>query len=161
MGLILCSSFSYTSLRGSDEEPSDIGSPGVIVYGYDGLIMHLVAPPSSDYVPGPKHPPSPDYVPGLEHPPSPIYVPNPEYLEYLVLSRDEASMEDQPLLNNTSLTSLSLGYVTDSDLIKDLEDDPEEDHADYPADKAYGENESSDDDKDDNDADDEDEEASK
>ncbi|GJV53352.1 putative reverse transcriptase domain-containing protein [Tanacetum coccineum] len=31
-----------------------------------------VAPPSSDYVPGPEHPLSPDYVPGPEHPPSPV-----------------------------------------------------------------------------------------
>nr|GEW56760.1 hypothetical protein [Tanacetum cinerariifolium] len=48
---------------GSDEEPSDVGSPRVIVYGYDGLPMHSVAPPSPNYVPGPKHPPFLDYVP--------------------------------------------------------------------------------------------------
>ncbi|GKG59966.1 hypothetical protein Tco_0609630, partial [Tanacetum coccineum] len=53
----------------SDEEPTDIGSPGVIVYGYDRLLMHLVDPPSPDYVPGPEHPLSPNYVPGPEHPP--------------------------------------------------------------------------------------------
>ncbi|GJZ90362.1 hypothetical protein Tco_0662289 [Tanacetum coccineum] len=35
--------------EGSDEEPSDIGSPGVIVYGYDGLPMHSVAAPSPNY----------------------------------------------------------------------------------------------------------------
>ncbi|GKE76729.1 hypothetical protein Tco_1542849 [Tanacetum coccineum] len=43
------------------------------------------APPSPDYVLGPKHPPSPDYVPGPEEPEqaplSPDYVPEPEYLE--------------------------------------------------------------------------------
>ncbi|GKD14962.1 hypothetical protein Tco_1199369, partial [Tanacetum coccineum] len=55
---------------GADEELSDGGSPRVIVYGYDGLPMQPVAPPSPDYVPGPKHPPSPDYMPGPEHPPS-------------------------------------------------------------------------------------------
>ncbi|GJX28147.1 hypothetical protein Tco_0236226 [Tanacetum coccineum] len=55
---------------GADEELSDGGSPQVIVYGYDGLPMQLVSPPSSDYVPGPKHPLSSDYVPGPEHPPS-------------------------------------------------------------------------------------------
>ncbi|GKF91577.1 hypothetical protein Tco_0275278, partial [Tanacetum coccineum] len=41
----------------------DVGSPGVIVCGKDGLPMHSVAPPSSNYVPRPEHPPSPDYVP--------------------------------------------------------------------------------------------------
>ncbi|GJX01780.1 putative reverse transcriptase domain-containing protein [Tanacetum coccineum] len=55
---------------GADEELSDGGSPQVILYGYDGLPMQLVSPPSSDYVPGPKHPLSSDYVPGPEHPPS-------------------------------------------------------------------------------------------
>nr|GEZ35107.1 hypothetical protein [Tanacetum cinerariifolium] len=73
------------------------GPPRVIVYGYDGLLIEPVAPPSPDYVPGPKHPPSPDYVPGPEHPPSPIevpYVPEPEYTEYLAPSDDEAPLED-------------------------------------------------------------------
>ncbi|GJW80028.1 hypothetical protein Tco_0144003 [Tanacetum coccineum] len=85
---------------GADEEVSDGGTPRVIVYGYDGLPMQPVAPPSPDYVPGPEHPASPDYVPGPEHPPSPIeipFVPEPEYPEYLVPSEDEAPMEDQPL----------------------------------------------------------------
>ncbi|GJX56633.1 putative reverse transcriptase domain-containing protein [Tanacetum coccineum] len=60
---------------GADEEISDGGSPRVIVYGYDGLPMQPVDPPSPDYVPGPEHPSSPDYVPGPEHPPSPIEIP--------------------------------------------------------------------------------------
>nr|GEW19478.1 hypothetical protein [Tanacetum cinerariifolium] len=74
------------------------------------------------------HPPSPDYVPGLEHPPSPVYVPMPEYSEYLVSSRDEAPMKDQPLPDEASPTALSPGYVANFD----PEEDPEEDHADYP-----------------------------
>ncbi|GJZ65890.1 hypothetical protein Tco_0622586, partial [Tanacetum coccineum] len=41
----------------SDEEVSDGGTPRVIIYGYDGLPMQPVAPPSPDYVPGPEHPP--------------------------------------------------------------------------------------------------------
>ncbi|GJT03496.1 hypothetical protein Tco_0824665, partial [Tanacetum coccineum] len=57
---------------GADEELSDGGSLRVIVYGYDGLPMQLVAPPSPNYVPGPEHPPSPNYVPGPKHPPSPV-----------------------------------------------------------------------------------------
>ncbi|GKD78955.1 putative reverse transcriptase domain-containing protein, partial [Tanacetum coccineum] len=43
----------------SDSE--DGGSPGVIVYGYDGLPMHPVAPQSPDYMSSPDHPPSPIY----------------------------------------------------------------------------------------------------
>nr|GEV11180.1 hypothetical protein [Tanacetum cinerariifolium] len=112
--------------------------------------MHLVAPPSSDYVPGPEHPPSPDYVPGPEHQHSSVYVPEPEYPEYLVPSRNEASIEDQPLLDDPSPTALSLGYVADSD----LEEDPKEDHADHLADGEDCDDESS------NDDDDEDEESS-
>ncbi|GKB58783.1 RNA-directed DNA polymerase, eukaryota, nucleotide-binding alpha-beta plait domain protein [Tanacetum coccineum] len=114
-----------------------------------------VAPPSPDYVPGPEHPPSPDYVPGPEHPPSPVevpYVPEPEYPEYLVPADAEAPLEDQPLPADASPTALSPGYVADSD----PEEDPEEDHADYPADGGDDDDEPSDDD--DDDTDDEDEE---
>ncbi|GJZ29556.1 hypothetical protein Tco_0574203 [Tanacetum coccineum] len=35
------------------KKPSELGSPGVVVYGYNGLPMHLVHPPSPDYVPLP------------------------------------------------------------------------------------------------------------
>ncbi|GKD19929.1 hypothetical protein Tco_1209087 [Tanacetum coccineum] len=84
-------------------------------------------------------PPSPDYVPGPEHPPSPNY-------EYLVPSDAKAPIEDQPLPDDASPTTLSPAYVADSD--------PEEDPVDYPANGG--------DDKDDesfgDDADDEDEE---
>nr|GEY72746.1 hypothetical protein [Tanacetum cinerariifolium] len=47
---------------GADEELSDGGSPRVIMYGYDGLPMLPVAPPSPDYIPGleePQTPPAP------------------------------------------------------------------------------------------------------
>ncbi|GKF26509.1 hypothetical protein Tco_0082403, partial [Tanacetum coccineum] len=133
---------------GADEELYDGGSPRVIVYGYDGLPMQLVAPPSLDYVPGPEHLPSPVEVP---------YVPEPEYPEYLVPSDAEAPLEDQPLPADASPTALSPGSVEDSDLDKDPEEDPEEDHADYPTDGGDGNDEPSDD-EDDDDIDDEDEE---
>nr|GEU81397.1 hypothetical protein [Tanacetum cinerariifolium] len=59
------SGVTYTSISSDYKEPSDIGSPGVIVCGYDGLLMHPADPPSSDYVHGPKEPEqaplSPDY----------------------------------------------------------------------------------------------------
>ncbi|GJW11674.1 hypothetical protein Tco_1577501 [Tanacetum coccineum] len=144
---------------GANEELSDGGSLRLIVYGYDRLPMQPVAPPSPDYVPGPEHPPSPDYVPGPEHPPSPVevpYVPEPEYPGYLVPYDDEAPMEDQPLPIDASPTALSPGYVADSN----PEEDPEEDHADYPANGGDGDDKPFDDDDDDDDTDDEDEEAS-
>ncbi|GKE38688.1 hypothetical protein Tco_1462093 [Tanacetum coccineum] len=111
---------------------------------------------------GPEHPPSPDYVLGPEHPPSPVevpYVPEteyPEYPEYLVPSDAEAPLEEQPLPADASPTALSPSYVADSDPDENSEEDPEEDHADYPADGGDGDDEPSDDD--DNDTDDEDEE---
>ncbi|GJZ49823.1 hypothetical protein Tco_0604013 [Tanacetum coccineum] len=119
-----------TGPSGANEEMSDGGSPRVIVYGYDGLPMQLVAPPSPDYVSGPEHPPSPDYVPGLEHPPS----------------------HAEPLPADASPVALSPGYVADSN----PEEDPKEDHADYPADGRDDNDEPFDDD--DDDTDDEDEE---
>ncbi|GJW96484.1 hypothetical protein Tco_0178292, partial [Tanacetum coccineum] len=142
---------------GADEELSDGGSPRVIVYGYDGLPMQPITPPSPDYVPGPEHPPSLDYVPDPEHPPSPVevpYVPEPKYLEYLVPSDAEAPLEDQPLPVDASPTALSPGYVANSNPDEDPKEDPKEDHADYPADGVDGNDEPS------NDDDDEDEEPS-
>ncbi|GJU80329.1 hypothetical protein Tco_1282694 [Tanacetum coccineum] len=56
-------------------------------------------------------------------------------------------MEDQPLPADASPVALSLGYVANSD----LEEDPEEDHADYPADGGDDDDEPSDDDTDDED----------
>nr|GEX86994.1 putative reverse transcriptase domain-containing protein [Tanacetum cinerariifolium] len=143
----------------SHVESAEAGSPGVIVYGYDGLPMQPAAPPYPDYVPGPEHPPSPNYVPSPEHPPSLIeipYVPEPEYTEYLVPSNAEAPLEDRPLPADASPTAVSLGYVADFD----PDEDPEDDHADYPADGGDGDDEPSDDDDDDDDTDDEDEEPS-
>ncbi|GKE70335.1 hypothetical protein Tco_1528407, partial [Tanacetum coccineum] len=81
------SGVTYTSISSDYEEPSDVGSPGVVVYGYDGLLMHPVDPPSPDYMPGPKEP--------EQAPLSPDYVPGPEYPEYLALSDEEVPVEDQ------------------------------------------------------------------
>nr|GEX79490.1 hypothetical protein [Tanacetum cinerariifolium] len=96
------------------EDSAKTGPPRVIVYEYDGLPIQSVAPPSPDYVPGPKHPPSPNYVSGLEHPPSPIeipYVPEPEYPEYLALFDDGAPLEDQPLPADASPIAASPDYT--------------------------------------------------
>nr|GEY69528.1 reverse transcriptase domain-containing protein [Tanacetum cinerariifolium] len=119
------------------EDSAETRPPRVIVYGYDGLPIQPVTPPSSDYVLRPKHPPSPDYVPDPKHPPSPVetpYVPEPEYLEYLAPSDDEAPLVDQPLPTDASPIAASPDYVADSDPEEDPEEDPEDDQADYPAD---------------------------
>ncbi|GKA08689.1 reverse transcriptase domain-containing protein [Tanacetum coccineum] len=129
---------------GANEELSDGGSPRVILYGYNGLPMQQVTPPYPDYMPGHEHPPSPVEVP---------YVPEPEYPEYLVPSNAKAPLEDQYLPTDASPTALSPGYMADSYLEEDLE----EDHTDYPADEGDGDDEPSDDDDDDDDTDDEDE----
>ncbi|GJT01660.1 hypothetical protein Tco_0822829, partial [Tanacetum coccineum] len=65
-----------------------------------------------------------------------------EYPEYLALSDAEAPLEDQPLPIDASPTALSPGYMADSD----PEEDPKEDHADYPADGGDDDDEPSDDD---------------
>nr|GEW10183.1 hypothetical protein [Tanacetum cinerariifolium] len=97
------------------EDSAKTGPVRVIVYGYDGLSIQPVAPPSQDYIPRPEHPPSPDYVPGPEHPPLPIEIP-------------------YPLPVDASPIATSLDYVADSDPKEDPEEDLEEDQADYRAD---------------------------
>nr|GEW03246.1 putative reverse transcriptase domain-containing protein [Tanacetum cinerariifolium] len=129
------------------EDLAEIRPPRVIVYGYDGLPIQPVAPPSPDYVLGPEHPLSLNYVPGPEHPPSPAeipYVPEPKYHEYLAPSDDEAPLEDHPLPADASLITASPDYVVDFD----PEEDPEDDQADYPADGGDGDDEPFDDDDD-------------
>nr|GEZ20129.1 putative reverse transcriptase domain-containing protein [Tanacetum cinerariifolium] len=130
------------------EDLADTGPPRVIVYGYDGLLIHPVALPSPDYVPGPEHPPSPNYVPGPEHPPSPIeipYVPEPEYPEYLEPSDDKAPLEGQPLPVDALPIAASPNYVAGSD----PKEDPEDDQTNYPADGGDGDDKPFDDDDDD------------
>ncbi|GJW06012.1 reverse transcriptase domain-containing protein [Tanacetum coccineum] len=136
------STVTYTEVSSLFEELSDIGSSGVVVYGYDGLPMH---PPSPDYVPGPEEleqaPPSHVYVP---------YVPELVYPKFMPPEDEVFPAEDQPLPAAVSPTVDSPGYIADSD----PEEDPEEDPADYPVDGGDDENdddESSDDDEDDDD----------
>ncbi|GJX27968.1 putative reverse transcriptase domain-containing protein [Tanacetum coccineum] len=101
--------------------------------------MHLVDPPS------------PDYVPGLEEPEqaplSPDYIPGPEYPEYLTPSDAEIPIKDQPHAADASPIALSPGYIADSDPEDESKDGP----TDYPADVG-------DDDDDDSSRDDADEE---
>nr|GEY93596.1 putative reverse transcriptase domain-containing protein [Tanacetum cinerariifolium]GEY93608.1 putative reverse transcriptase domain-containing protein [Tanacetum cinerariifolium] len=137
------SAVTYTSVY-TDSEPwryygedsAETEPPRVIVYGYDGLLIQPVTPPSPDYVPGPKHPPSPIEIP---------YVPDPEYPVYLAPSDDKAPLEDQPLPVDASPIAASLDNVADFD----PEEDPEDDQADYLADGGDGDDEPFDNDDDD------------
>ncbi|GJR26498.1 hypothetical protein Tco_1102730 [Tanacetum coccineum] len=154
------STVTYTSTSSDYEEPSDTGSPGVVVYGYEGLPMHPVDPYVEAALQAPEQaPPSPYYVLGLEHPPSPDYVPESEYPEYLVSSNAEAPMKDQPLLDDASPATLSSGYIADFYPEEDLEEDLKEDPSDYHADgEDDDDDESFDDDDDDVEEDEEEEE---
>ncbi|GJY86486.1 retrovirus-related pol polyprotein from transposon TNT 1-94 [Tanacetum coccineum] len=115
---------------GADEELSDGGSPRVIVYGYDGLPMQPVAPPSPDYIPGPEEPQTPpvpqdedEREPMFIQPHDPDYVPEPMYPEYIPLEDEHVfPAEEQPLPPVVSPTAESPGYVVESD----PEEDPEE-----------------------------------
>ncbi|GKF19132.1 hypothetical protein Tco_0067770, partial [Tanacetum coccineum] len=108
--------------------------------------MHLVDPPSSDYVPGPKEqvqaPLLPDYVPRLEYP------------EYLALSYEEVPVKNQPYLTADSPIALSSSYIANSDLEEDLEDESEDGPTDYPADGGDDDDDSSRDDVNDEDEED-------
>ncbi|GKF69563.1 hypothetical protein Tco_0202620, partial [Tanacetum coccineum] len=138
------STVTYTSISSDYEEPSDAGSLGVVVYGYNGLPMHLVDPYMEADLQAPEQaPPSPDYVPDPKHPPSPNYVPGPEEPEQAPLSLNY----DQPLPDDALPTVLSPGYVADYDVEEGPNKDLEEDHVDYTADGGDDvDDESSDDD---------------
>nr|GFC11753.1 hypothetical protein [Tanacetum cinerariifolium] len=91
---------------------TSMSSYEVIVNGYYGMPMDpldpyvqlvMGAPPSPDYIPGPKAPPSPDYIPG------------PEYLEYLPPADDMLPVEEQPLPIAVSPIAESPGYITESE----------------------------------------------
>ncbi|GKB69147.1 transposase, MuDR, MULE transposase domain protein, partial [Tanacetum coccineum] len=111
---------------GADEDLSDGGSPRVIVYGYDGLPMQPVAPPSLDYVPGPEHPLSPDYVSGPEHPPSPVEEdPEENHADY---PADEGDDDDEPSDDDTN--------DEDEEPFEDKDDDEEEEEHLAPADSS-------------------------
>nr|GEZ84195.1 reverse transcriptase domain-containing protein [Tanacetum cinerariifolium] len=132
---------------GADEELSDGGSLWVIVYGYDGLPMLPVAPPSPDYIPGPEEPQTPPapqdedtYEPMFIQPHDPDFMPEPIYPEYIPLEDEHIlSAEEQILPPVVSPTAESPGYVAESDLKEDPEeygdDETEDGPVDYPIDR--------------------------
>nr|GEX82097.1 hypothetical protein [Tanacetum cinerariifolium] len=112
----------YTYIS-SDYGYLDVGSPGVIVYGYDGLPMM----PEDPYA----------YVEAaMKEPPPPDFVPEPVYPEFMPPEDDVFLAEEQPLPVVVSPTADSPGYITESDPEEDSEEeddeDPEEDPTDFP-----------------------------
>ncbi|GKB21926.1 hypothetical protein Tco_0855849 [Tanacetum coccineum] len=98
------STVTYISIS-SDDGSSDVGSPGVIVLGYDGLPMM----PEDPYA----------YVEAaIQEPPPPNFVLEPVYQEFMPPEDDVLLAEEQPLLD-----------------LEDDDEDLEEDPADYPTDK--------------------------
>ncbi|GJR92280.1 hypothetical protein Tco_0264454 [Tanacetum coccineum] len=135
---------------GVDEELSDRGSPRVIVYGYDGLLMQPVAPPSPDNIPNPEKPQAPlvpqdedEREPMFIQPHDPDYVPEPIYPEYIPLEDEHVfSVEEQPLPPVDSPTTRSPRWIMtrfiwddSADRDEDEEDQEEEEHL-APADSA-------------------------
>ncbi|GKB32293.1 hypothetical protein Tco_0871694 [Tanacetum coccineum] len=153
---------------GADEELSDSGSPRVIVYGYDGLHMKPVAPPSPDYIPSPEGPETPP-VPQDEderesmfiQPHDLNYVPEPMYPEYISLKDEHVfSAKEQPLPPIVSPTAESPGYVVESDPEEDPREYEDDETKDGPVDNPMDGGEDGDDDDGDShgdDAEDEDE----
>ncbi|GJW22794.1 hypothetical protein Tco_0033416, partial [Tanacetum coccineum] len=127
------SGVTYTEVSSLFEDLLDIGSPRANDHEYlelpwmpEDLYVEaaLQAPPSLDYVPGPKEP--------EQAPPSPDYVPGPKHIDDEIVAEDQTGDED------ASPTAQSPDYVPESDPEADSEDDddeePEEDPVDYPAD---------------------------
>nr|GEX15197.1 putative reverse transcriptase domain-containing protein [Tanacetum cinerariifolium] len=153
---------------GADEELSDRGSLRVIVYGYDGLPIMPVAPPSPDYIPGPEEPQTPpapqdedEYELMFIQLHDPDFVPEPIYPEYIPLEDEHIlPAEEQPLPPFVSPTAESPGYVAESDPEEDPKEYEEDEAEDGPVDYPMDGGDDGDDDDDDSsgyDADDEDE----
>ncbi|GKD89816.1 hypothetical protein Tco_1365323, partial [Tanacetum coccineum] len=129
------STVTYTSISIPVEDDSDIGSPGV-----DGSPI-MPEDPYAYTMAAYQVPPSPDYILGPEEPQSPPpldFVPKPMYPEYMPQEDEILLAEEQPLPAAASPTANSPGYVLESDLEEEPEEDdndPEEDLADYPADR--------------------------
>nr|GEZ42423.1 hypothetical protein [Tanacetum cinerariifolium] len=140
---------------GADEELLDKGSPRVIVYGYDGLPMLPVAPPSPDYITGPEEPQKPPApLDEDEHelmfiqPHDPDFMLEPIYPEYVAESDpeedpkeyEEDETEDGPVGypmdggdDGDDDDGNSSGYDADD---KDEEEEDEEEEHLAPADSA-------------------------
>ncbi|GKC56645.1 hypothetical protein Tco_1084243, partial [Tanacetum coccineum] len=122
----------YTSIY-SDDGSLDVGSPGVIVLGYDGLPMM----PEDRYA----------YVEAaMQEPPLPDFVPEPVYPEFMAPEDDVLPAKEQPLSAAVSPTANSPRYTKsgpEEDLEEEDDEDLKEDLADYPTDRDNDEEEES------------------
>ncbi|GJT41187.1 hypothetical protein Tco_0941052 [Tanacetum coccineum] len=149
----------YTAVSSPFGGLSDIGSPGV-----DGPPV-MPEDPYAYVVDAFQAPPSPDYMLGPKYPPSPDFVPESVCLEFMPPEDEVLLVEEHPLPTAISPTADSPGYVPELDPEEDPEEDddedPKEDPANYPADggdDGDDEDESSDDDEDDVDIEEDEEE---
>nr|GEZ08639.1 reverse transcriptase domain-containing protein [Tanacetum cinerariifolium] len=149
---------------GADEELSDGGSSRVIMYGYDGILMLSVAPPSPGYIPGleePQTPPAPqdedEHEPMFIQPHDLDFMQEPIYPEYIPLEDEHIfPAEEQPLPPVVSPTAESPGYVAESDPKEDPEEYDDDETEDGPVDYPMDRGDDDDDDSSGDDADDED-----
>ncbi|GJX26022.1 hypothetical protein Tco_0232318 [Tanacetum coccineum] len=124
--------------RGFVETRDGNGSDTIMSDSEDSTVTYTVV--SSPFTNFPDNeacgsaPPSPDYVPGPKYPPLLDFVLEPVYLEFMPLEDEILPAEEQPLPAAISPTADSPGYVPESDPEEDDDEDPEEDPADYPAD---------------------------
>ncbi|GKB16193.1 hypothetical protein Tco_0850116, partial [Tanacetum coccineum] len=148
------STITYTEVSIPFADLLNIGSQGVNgppvmpedPYAYMVATFH--APPSPNYMPGPKEP--------KQAPPLPDFVLELVYLKFMPPKVEVLLAEEQPLPAALSPTADSPGYVPESDPEEDPkeddDEDPKEDPIDYPAnrgDDGDDEDESFDDDEDD------------
>ncbi|GJW47326.1 hypothetical protein Tco_0078972 [Tanacetum coccineum] len=119
------STITYTEVSCPFEDLSDIGSPRVIIHGYDGLPM--MSEDAYAYVEA-----------AMQEPPSQDFVSEPAYLEFIPPEDDVFLAEEHPLPAVASPTADSPGYISESDPEEDPkedDEDPQEDPADYPTDR--------------------------
>ncbi|GKF12091.1 hypothetical protein Tco_0050017, partial [Tanacetum coccineum] len=112
-----------------DEKISEGGIPRVIVLGYDGLPMQPVAPPSSDYIPGPEDPQTPP-VPQDEDECEPMFSDSEEDPEEYEDDETEDGPVDYPIDRgddgDDDYGDLSRDDANDEDEDEDEEDEDEE-----------------------------------
>ncbi|GJT57981.1 hypothetical protein Tco_0993035 [Tanacetum coccineum] len=119
---------SKTFKGADDEEISEGGILRVIVLGYDGLPIQPVAPPSSDYIPGPEDPQTPP-VPQDEDEREPMFVHVHDPAKYIPLEDEhEFPTEEQPL--SPVYSSPTAEDDDDGDSSRDDANDEDEDDED-------------------------------
>ncbi|GJW59251.1 hypothetical protein Tco_0105982 [Tanacetum coccineum] len=115
-----------------DEEITDGGIRRVIVYGYNGLPMQLVAPPSPDYIPGPEEP----QIPPLRTVDSPTTESH-GYVTELDPEEDPKEYEDDEIEDGPVDYPMDGGDDGDDDdgdsSMDDVDDKEEDEEEEHPA----------------------------